>query len=195
MPKKEITSLQIKPNPACSELRKVQFGSIAKQKPDAQNKYPFLPDVQGHYATIAARIIERSIQVESLAGSLDIDKAEIKTLATPFYFSHASGKLEVPSSVAVTCPTGQLLITFQNRYGKLESEDPLLPILGKQTGRFFRQAFTLEIDGDKLPAQATQDLLDELQQLFAKYGATAALKVKESIKPVPDFHTLRHTRT
>jgi hypothetical protein len=65
--------------------------------------------------------------------------------------------------------------------------------LGDQTNRFFRQAFTLEINGDKLPAEQTQALLDELQALFAKFQASEALKVKEGIKPVPDFHTLRHT--
>jgi hypothetical protein len=51
----------------------------------------------------------------------------------------------------------------------------------------------LEIDGDKLPADRTQALLDELQGLFAKYQASEALKVKEGIRPLPDFHTLRHT--
>jgi hypothetical protein len=86
-----------------------------------------------------------------------------------------------------------VLISFPNRYGRLESESVLLPILGEQTAQFFRQAFTLEIDGDKLPADNAQELLDQLQQLFARYHAAEALKVKEGIKPVPDFHTVRHT--
>ena len=174
-------------------FRKVSFGSIAKQKPDTRTAYPLLPDPQGRYAAIAVRILERSVQFEALAGALEVDKADLKTLATPFYFTNASGKLDVPSSIGVTCSTGEVLITFQNRYGKLESEAPLLPILGDQTNRFFRQAFTLEINGDKLPAEQTQALLDELQALFAKFQASEALKVKEGIKPVPDFHTLRHT--
>jgi hypothetical protein len=178
------------PSPA---LRKIQFGSIAKKKPDSRANYPLLPDPQGQYAAIAGRIIERAAQVEALVGALDLDKAELKTLATPFYFTNGQGKLEVPTSIAVPCPSGQVLITYQNRYGKLESEEPLLPILGQATGRFFRQAFTLEIDGDKLPADHTQALLEELQDLFAKYHAADALKVKEGIKPLPEFHTLRHT--
>jgi hypothetical protein len=100
---------------------------------------------------------------------------------------------EAGSWTKATRAVNEVLITFQNRYGKLESEAPLLPILGDQTSRFFRQAFTLEINGDKLPAEQTQVLLDELQALFAKFHASEALKVKEGIKPVPDFHTLRHT--
>jgi hypothetical protein len=190
--KQERLRPQEKPAPVPT-LRKIQFGSIAKQKPVNRASYPLLPDPQGQYAAIAARIIDRSAQVEALAGALDLDKAEIKTLATPFYFTNGQGKLDVPSSIAVGCSSGTVLITYQNRYGKLESEELLLPILGQQTGRFFRQAFTLEIDGDKLPAEQTQALLEELQQLFAKYQASDALKVKEGIKPVTEFHSLRHT--
>ncbi len=124
---------------------------------------------------------------------MTIDKSELKTLATPFYFTQASGKVEVASSVSAVSPAGEVLITFPNRYSRLESEAPLLPILGEQTSTFFRQAFALEIDGDKLPAENTQELLDELQQLFTRYDAAEALKGKECIKPVPDFHTTRHT--
>jgi len=29
--------------------------------------------------------------------------------------------------------------------------------------------------------------------LFARYHASEALQVKEGIKPVPDFHSVRHT--
>ena len=116
----------------------------------------------------------------------------MKTLATPFYFTQASGKVDVASSVSAASPAGEVLITFPNRYGRLESEAALLPILGEQTSTFFRQAFALEIDGDKLPAEKAQELLNELQQLFARYHAAEALKVKEGIKPVPDFHTVRH---
>src|SRR6266481_5229043 len=41
-------------------------------------------------------------------------------------------------------------------------------------------------------ADKAQDLLTELEQLFARYHASEALKVKEGIKPVPDFHSVRH---
>ena len=122
--KQEKLRPQERPAPAPA-LRKVQFGSIAKKKPEGRASYPLLPDPQGQYAAIAARIIDRSAQVEALAGALDLDKAELKTLATPFYFTNGQGKLDVPSSVAVPCPSGQVLITYQNRYGKLESEEPL----------------------------------------------------------------------
>ena len=190
---KDKSSRSIQPVPQPESLRKLSFGTMTKKKEEARASYPVLPDPNGQLAVMATRIIERTAQIEALDGALALDKAELKTLATPFYFAQASGKVEVASSINVLSPAGEVLISFPNRYGRLESEAVLLPLLGEQTAQFFRQAFTLEIDGDKLPADNAQELLDQLQQLFARYHAAEALKVKEGIKPVPDFHTVRHT--
>jgi len=188
---KEKGSRPVKPQ--LDPLRKLSFGAINRKASNARTAYPILPDPNGQLAIITARIIERTAQIEALDGVLTIDKSELKTLATPFYFTQASGKIDVASSVTALSPAGEVLITFPNRYGRLESESALLPILGEQTSTFFRQAFALEIDGDKLPAENAQELLEELQRLFARYHAAEAVKVKEGIKPVPDFHTVRHT--
>lgn len=191
-----------KPKPA--GLKKVSFGEIAKKKEDTKTAYPVFPDnEQGSAAEIAARILERSEQFEVLKGALETDKAELKFLVAPHYFAVNSGRHEVPSSIAVnvpelrsengvTRPAGEVLVTFQNRYPLLPDENSLLPILGDRTGEFFRQSFELKIKGDKLPEASTQDLMNELQALFAKYNCTSALEVKEGVKPVANFHTDRH---
>jgi hypothetical protein len=190
---KEKVSRQLKPLSQPEPLRKVSFGCITRKSEGAKASYPVLPDPNGQLSVIAARIIERTDQMEALEGVLRIDKDELKALATPFFFTQANGKLEALNSVNVCSPAGEVLISFPNRYGRLESEASLRPILGEQTSKYFRQAFTLEIDGDKLPSENAQELLDQLQQLFARFHAAEALKVKEGIKPVPDFHTVRHT--
>jgi hypothetical protein len=179
-------------NPS-NPLRKIRFGAISKKKESGKADVPVIPDPNGQLAVLAARIIERHSQVESLGGELDLDKAELKTLITPFYFRHCSGKIDIPSSIAVRSPGGHVTVVFQNRYAKLESEEPLVPVLGANANKYFRQAFTLEIDGDKLPSERVQGLIDELQELFSKHDATEALKVRDSIKSVPEFHTIRHT--
>ena len=188
---KDKTSRPAKPQ--LDPLRKLSFGAITRRQDNAKTAYPVLPDSNGQLAIIAARIIERTAKIEALDGALAIDKGELKTLATPFYFTQANGKIDVASSVIAVSPVGEVLITFPNRYGRLESEAVLLPILRERTATFFRQSFALEIDGDKLPAENSQELLNELQQLFARYQAAEALQVKEGIKPVPDFHGVRHT--
>lgn len=179
------------PTPAPA-LKKLSFGKIAK-KEETKTSYPVFPDARGEAAEIAARIIERTADFEALKGALETDKAELKFLTTPFYFEANRGRAEVPSSISVQSPKGEVLVTFQNRYARLESETVLMPVLGERTGEFFRQAFEFKIDGDKLPQDRAQDLINELQELMNRYGALDALEVKDSIKPTPDFHAKRHT--
>lgn len=174
-------------------LKKVSFGAIGKKETKTKTEYPIYPDPNGQAATLAARIKSRQEELEALDGALKTDKADLKQLVSPFYFTHNQGKVEVPSSIAVKSEAGEVLVTFQNRYPKLESEAELVPILGERMERCFRQTFTIEIDGDKIPIEQVQELVNELQELFARFQATVALNVKEAIKPVDDFHTLRHS--
>lgn len=173
-------------------LKKVSFGAITKKKEDSKTAYPILPDPNGEAAKIAARIIERTEQFDALKGALETDKAELKLMAALPYFELNHGKHDVPSSLSVQSSSGELLVTFQNRYSGVESEAVLVPILGEHTSRYFRQNFKIEIDGDKLPDAHTQELLNELQTLFEKHHALDALKVSDSIKPVTEFHAARH---
>jgi len=41
-------------------------------------------------------------------------------------------------------------------------------------------------------AASSQELINELQDLFTRHNALDALNVTESIKPVPEFHVARH---
>jgi hypothetical protein len=67
-------------------------------------------------------------------------------------------------------------------------------VLGEdRTAQFFRQSFELKIDGDKIPAESAQAVIDAIQTLFAEHNASEALAVKAVIKPSSDFHTARHT--
>jgi hypothetical protein len=173
-------------------LKKVSFGAIAKKKEETKTAYPKFPDADGKAGEIAARIKERTEQFEALKGALETDKAELKFIVAPHYFKVNHGRHEVPSSIAVNSDKGEVLVTFQNRYSLLEDESALLPILGDNTEKFFRQSFELKIKGDSLPADSTQELMNELQALFAKYNCTDALEVKEGVKPTDDFHAARH---
>ncbi|HEY6167334.1 MAG TPA: hypothetical protein VI454_04800 [Verrucomicrobiae bacterium] len=179
-------------NPPAAGVKKVSFGGITKKKEESRTAYPVLPDPNGEHALIAARIIERTEQFDALKGALETDKAELRLRATLPFFQLHHGKHDVPSSLSVPSPAGEVLVTFQNRYGGLESDAALVPILGETTGKYFRQKFELKIDGDKLPEAATQELLDGLQALFAKHNALDALSVSDSVKPVTEFHAARH---
>lgn len=178
-------------------LKKVSFGSITKKTESAKTAYPVMPDTRDS-AALAARILKRTEEFEQLKGALETDKAELKLLAAPHYFTVNHGRHEVPSSVAVHAKDeegkfiGEVLVTFQNRYSMLPDEAGIQPILGDLTEKFFRQSFELKIKGDKLPEDQTQELMDELQALFNKYNATDAIEVTEGVKPTKEFHEARH---
>ncbi len=205
-PTKQPTTPALEPAPAPGNagLKRVSFGGL-KKAADSKTKtvYPVYPDDErGTAASIAARIVERTEQLEALEGALKTDKAELKFMVCPHYFAINRDKLEVPSSIAIPYPAdaasgrsaGEVLVTFQNRYSMLPDESALLPVLGSRVDEFFTQDFELKIKGDKLPQSGVQELLAELETIFNKYNCADALEVKEGIKPKSDFHLARHSK-
>jgi len=180
--------------PVTSGVRKVSFGNIPAPKVDSKKTvYPVFPDPNGLAGALAATIVRQSEELESLEGSLITNKAELKFMVAPAYFQLNHGKHEVPSSVAVNSPDGEVLVNFQNRYKVLPDESPIQQLLGaERTEKYFRQAFELKVNGDLIPVERAQELLDELVALFTRYDCAAALEAKSCIKPIKEFHAARH---
>ncbi len=176
--------------PARGGLRKVSFGAI-KPKADTKTSYPVFPDDTGQAAILAARIRERQDQFDALDGALKTDKAELKQMVSPFYFGTNSGKHDVPSSISVQSPDGEVLVTFQNRYSLLPDEAGILTILGDKLELFFGQTFEIKIKSDKLGTKA-QEFVTALQDLAVGFNCADALEIKEGVKPTSDFHAARH---
>ena len=98
----------------------------------------------------------------------------------------------VPNAVAPLIITAAPAPAPAGRYKAMEDESAVLPLLGDRTGEFFRQAFELKVDGDKLPAAAAQEIIDGLTELLTRFGCPDALTVKSCIKPTAEFHAARH---
>jgi len=135
-------------------------------------------------------------EYEALEGSLKTHKKFLIELTAPFHFINAAGKTDPAKAVLVEAGlrradgTMDMLgtkvrVDFKHKY-------PVLNVIGDQVGVWFRQKFTLTIDGDKLPADKAEDLLAKLQQLFADFNASDALTVKSGFAPIEEFHTKRH---
>jgi hypothetical protein len=58
---------------------------------------------------------------------------------------------------------------------------------------FFEQSFELKIKGDLIPESAAEEIIGELQALFARHNVGAALSAKAVFKPTKEFYTARHT--
>jgi hypothetical protein len=180
-----------KPAPAAAPaagIKKINLAGLAPAKEKTGTTYPALPDPSGDVA--------KPREMEALDASLDVKKAELRSIAQGFFFQHLHGKHEIPSSVEATGtkPDEKVLVTFSSRYKAIADETPLIEAIGaERTAQFFRQSFELKIDGDKIPAESAEEIIGELQALFAGHNASEALTAKAIIKPTPDFHTARHT--
>jgi hypothetical protein len=164
----------------------------------ASKSYPVLPDPNHEVTKLAHAIRTDQEMFDALEGGLKVNKAELRTLASPFYFRTNRGKAEIPSSVLCHITpelldaegkvighepaTSAVLVTFTNKYGAAD-EEAVKEIIGEElVERFFRQKFELKIDGDLLPAgpaldEHGQPVLDEgvpvaaVSQLLAELGA------------------------
>ncbi len=57
---------------------------------------------------------------------------------------------------------------------------------------FFKKSFELKIKADRIPEATAEEIIGELQALFARHNAGAALSAKAVFKPTKEFHTARH---
>lgn len=183
-------------SPAPAGLRKVSLAGFAVQSPAGKSakSYPLLPDPDGQVAELVSSILDHSAQVEALEGALTLAKEELIAITKPFYFSHFSGQHVIASSIEAHGPDGKAVrIGFSNSYRGAADEAALVRLAGEHAARFFRQSFEIKIKGDVIPEAAVEPLLAELQELFARHGASSALTAKATVKPTKEFHTARHT--
>ena len=183
--------------PAAKPIRKINLTGIATSAAKTKTEYPVLPDPTGDVALLVADILSETEQLDALTGSLDAKKGELRRIAADHYFELLHGRSDIPSSIScldASTPPREVLIGFQNRYKTLADEAPIVALIGETAAaRFFRQKFELKVDGDKLPADRAEEIIGDLQAVFATHGCTDALSAKANIAPTPDFHIGRHT--
>jgi len=182
--------------PAPAGLRKVSLAGFTVQSPASKSakSYPLLRDPDGQVSELVTALLDHSAQVEALEGALTLAKEELIAIAKPFYFQHHSGQHVLASSIEARACDGRVVrVGFSNSYRGVSDEAALLRLAGEHTERYFKQSFELKIKGDAIPEAAVEPLLAELQALFARHSASAALVAKAVVKPTKEFHTARHT--
>jgi hypothetical protein len=150
-------------------------------------------DADGQVAALVDGILEKSEQLEAIEGALEIEKAELIAIAKPFYFAHHAEQMAVASSIEAQSGGKTIRVGFSNSYRGTSDDSAIVWAVGEEGARFFKQSFELKIKGDLIPEAAVKVLIGELQELFARHHAGAALSAKAVFKPNKDFHAARHT--
>lgn len=176
-------------------LKKFNLGGIAAKPATGRpvKTYPLLPDEDGQVGQLVTSILERAAQIEALEGAIELDKSELIILAKQFYFAHYSGQMAVASSVEARSGAQVVRVGFSNSYRGTSDDGAILRVAGEKGAKFFKQSFELKIKGDLIPEASVEPLIGELQELFARHNAGAALSAKAVFKPSKEFHTARHT--
>lgn len=172
----------------------VSFAGITKptEKKSTKTNYPVLADDAG----IIKNLVNAILEAEEAADRAALAKKQLAAMAEPQYWEHWHGHHEQESSMKALGTEGNALVTFAKRLKKIASADTLAPLADIFAGHesdFFRERFTMEIDGDAIPLDKQQALVDGLTSLFAEHGCSAALSVTTEVKPLDAFHTSRHT--
>ena len=84
-------------------------------------------------------------------------------------------------------------VGFSNSYRGTTDDAAIRGVTGENEVAFFKQSFELKIKGELIPEAAAEEIIGELQVLFARHAAGAALSAKAVFKPTKEFHTARHT--
>lgn len=182
--------------PAKTGIRKLNIGALATKPAATRTEYPVLEDPTGDIALLAADLIRESEELESLEGSINAKKGELRRLGADQYFTAMHGKGDIPSSMSARTEDGrEVLVTFQNRYKALPDESTIIATIGEEkTARFFRQKLAFKVDCDKVPEEKLAAIYEDLTALFDKHNCAAALSATQGIVPTEDFHTLRHSQ-
>jgi hypothetical protein len=101
--------------------------------------------------------------------------------------------MAVASSVEAKAGDKLVRVGFSNSYRGTTDDAAILRVTGENGAAFFKQSFELKIKGDLIPEVAAEEIIGELQALFARHNAGAALSAKAVFKPTKEFHTARHT--
>jgi len=84
-------------------------------------------------------------------------------------------------------------VGFFSSYRGSADDAPILRVVGERGAAFFKQSFGLKTKGDLIPESAPEGIIGELQEIFARHRAGAALSANAVFKPNKEFDAARHT--
>ena len=175
---------------------KLVFGALKPKAPaQTASEYPVLPDPDGELAKHAEAFLEAHAKEEAATGAKEAARLELITAAMPFHFTtHHGCNGEIPSSVSVLSPAGEVRVTFKNAYKKLDEAkfEAVKTVIGEGLADLYlTQTFDITIKSDKIPAARMQEVIDAMQELATRLDIVDAISVATCYKPVAEWHSYR----
>lgn len=175
----------------------VNLTAFKNKKPAAaKNDKPFLPcDEEGVVKQLAQQVIDEDAKEKAAKGSKEQAQGQIKIQAREFIFRINHNKPSHQLTILVEGETGLVQVSLKEAYTKVENIDPIAELIGQDlAAMFFRQYFEIKIKSDAIPSDRQQEVIDNLAMVMDQIGLTEAVEVSASIKPTPEFASLRHSK-
>jgi hypothetical protein len=189
--------LTVLPPPAApAGKRSLDFGGLNKKAAVAApaGEYPVLPDPDGALAEQAAAFLE-ALEAETAAtGAKEAARFELVSAARPFHFKVNSGHAEIPSSVSIHSPRGEVRVTFKDAYKKLDETkfEAVRQVIGDDlAGVYMAQTFEFKIASENIPEAKMQSVIDAMRDMATRLGIVDAVTVDTCYKPTAEWHTAR----
>jgi hypothetical protein len=173
------------------------LAGIAKPavKKSSAKTYPAIPDPEHTVAPMADQLAEEIAEFKALEASVLTLKGELIALGRQQFYAANHGKADPYSSVEARGDKSIILVSFQNRYPGSADPEQVTEIIGDAAAAYFRQSFALKIDGDKIPADEAEEVIQAIAEILASHNCGDALSAKAVICPNAEYHTARHKFT
>jgi hypothetical protein len=175
---------------------KLDFGGIKKKETAAapSSEYPVLPDPDGSLATQASAFLKAHAAEAAATGAKEAARGVLVAAARPFHFSVNSGRAEIPSSVSIPSPDGEVRVTFKDAYKKLDEVkyERVAGLIGEElAGAYLTQTFEFTINSEKIPEEKMQAVIDAINEMAVDLGVESAVSVATCYKPNAEWHSAR----
>jgi hypothetical protein len=178
---------------AIDAMSRIQQKSVGTTKSE-----PPALDTTDVIRAATAQLLVLFSKQESIEAAIGVIEDQIKTFAKDQFSARFSGVSsdKIPSSVKVVTADGRaVLVSFQNRYHNLTDENAARAkaVLGEKAEKYISESFEIKIDGDMIPKDKLEQVIEGLVLTFECYGALDALSKKPITKLTKEYHTARFT--
>lgn len=154
-----------------------------------KSKYPLI-EGKG-VKELVDKIVDLSERFDAINDPFKAAKQELIEIGFPQFFAKNNGRPEAPSSMVAWGDKGGARVTYKDKFtpGDRKALEALLP---GDAAKWFRQHWTIKIDGGEIPPLVGAKLVPELNALMKRFGVAHAMEIKAAILPVPEFAAKRH---
>lgn len=155
----------------------MELSKLKKKTTKEAQSHPCYPDTAQELPQITDEIVRLNIEVEQKQAELKDKEALVKERVQDWFFTHYSGKSDIPSSIKVQGIDSAVLVQLTSRVSDIKIEPKnedrikqLKQLLGSHFSEQLLDNFKLEIDGNQIAEANREAFIHCLVVLLDVFG-------------------------